>query len=75
MEARKDPQIQELAWRKHGFRSGLPSVVNDPKTLGIDGMPQRIDSVIDMPSPAVMEKILSTINPGLPGNAGSAPTR
>ncbi len=75
MEALKDPQIQELAWRKHGFRSGLPSVVNDPKTLGIDGMPQRIDSVIDMPSPAVMEKILSTINPGLPGNAGSAPTR
>lgn len=75
MEALKDPQIQELAWRKHGFRSGLPSVVNDPKTLGIDGMPQRIDSVIDMPSPAVMEQILSAIRPGTPAAPGSAPTR
>lgn len=62
MEALKDPVIQELAWRKHGFRSGIASVVNDPKTLGIPGIPTRIDSVVDMPSPSVMDRILSTLS-------------
>ncbi|MDX1986219.1 MAG: substrate-binding domain-containing protein [Candidatus Obscuribacter sp.] len=61
MEALKDPAIQEIAWRQHGFRSGLASIVNDPKDLGIPAMPNRIDAVIDMPSPSVMERILSVL--------------
>lgn len=64
MEALKDPQIQEIAWKKHGFRSGIASIVNDPKVLGITGMPTRIDAVIEMPSPSVMEKILQALGSG-----------
>lgn len=62
MEALKDPVIQEIAWKEHGFRSGLASVSNDPRALGISGMPTRIDSVIDMPSPAVIEMIINALN-------------
>jgi hypothetical protein len=40
LEALKNPKIQEIAWRKHGFRSGLPTVVNDIKALGINDMPR-----------------------------------
>ncbi|CAN5559640.1 hypothetical protein BH11CYA1_BH11CYA1_25630 [soil metagenome] len=62
LEALKDPEIQEIAWKKHGFRSGLPNVVNDIKALGISDMPKTIDNVVEMPSPSVMEKILTGLD-------------
>jgi hypothetical protein len=62
MEALKDPRIQEIAWKKHGFRSGLPNIVNDPKAIAVTGMPARIGAVVDMPSPKVMETILNSLD-------------
>lgn len=66
LEAMKDPAIQEIAWRKHGFRSGLPNVVNDIKALGINDMPATINNVVEMPSPSVMEKILTGLDAVVP---------
>ncbi|MFA6558727.1 MAG: hypothetical protein WCT03_20060, partial [Candidatus Obscuribacterales bacterium] len=66
LEAMKDPAIQEIAWKKHGFRSGLPNVVNDIKALGINDMPATINNVVEMPSPSVMEKILTGLDAVVP---------
>ena len=40
--ALKDPQIQSIAWRKHGFRSAT-GATNDPKIAGVPGIPATID--------------------------------
>ena len=58
--ALKDPQIQDIAWRKHGFRSatGAP---NDPKALSVPGIPATIDNIVQLPSPAVMDKVTAKI--------------
>lgn len=66
LEALKDPELQELGWKQHGFRSGLPNVVNDIKALGMSGMPKNIDNVVEMPSPTVMEKILIGLDTVVP---------
>ena len=60
LEALKDPEIQEIAWTQHGFRSGL-GATSDPSAVGIASIPQDITAVVDMPSPAVMELILETL--------------
>jgi hypothetical protein len=58
--ALKDPQIQDIAWRKHGFRSatGAP---NDPKTVGVPGIPVTIDNIVQLPAPGVMQTIENKI--------------
>lgn len=61
LQALKDPDIQRLAWELHGFRSGLPGVTNDPRSLPVKGVPKSVDSVVDMPAPSVMEEILRAI--------------
>jgi len=62
-EALKDPRIQEIAWREHGFRSGMVGVQNDPAVLGITGIPADINMVMPMPDAAVMEQILQALKP------------
>lgn len=57
VEGLKDPAFQRLAWERHGFRSGLMDVQMDPKVLQVTGIPERITSVIPMPTASVMEKI------------------
>lgn len=58
LEALKDPDLQRIAWTRHGFRSGLEGAKNDPKALNVSGIPADINSVTDMPSPSVMEFLL-----------------
>jgi hypothetical protein len=61
MEALKDKDIQRLAWERHGFRTGLVGVTNDPKVVKIAGIPETVSKVIAAPSPQVMDRILSAI--------------
>lgn len=56
-KALADPELQRLAWEKHGFRSGMIGVTNDPKVLKIAGIPERIDKVVPNPAPLVMEQL------------------
>lgn len=62
LQALKDPDIQRIAWEQHGFRSGLPGVTNDPRSLPVKGVPNNVNSVIDMPAPSVMEEILRAVS-------------
>jgi hypothetical protein len=62
LTALKDPDIQRLAWEKHGFRSGMIGVTNDPKVLQVTGVPAAVENVIPIPKPRVMEKIIGALN-------------
>lgn len=61
IEALKDDEIQKIAWEKHGFRSGLIGVENDPAVLTVTGIPREITAVIPMPDASVMEKIINAL--------------
>jgi hypothetical protein len=63
IEALQDEEIQKIAWEQHGFRSGLAGVQNDPNVLNIAGIPESITYVVPMPSPVVMNTIITTLQP------------
>lgn len=60
-EALKDEELQKIAWEKHGFRSGLMGVENDPDVLDAVGIPAEITSVMPLPAADVMEKIIRSL--------------
>ncbi|AIE85484.1 substrate-binding domain-containing protein [Fimbriimonas ginsengisoli] len=62
--ALKDPEIQRIAWERHGFRSGMVGIQNDPKVLEVVGIPTRIENVMQMPRPSVMQKLLGAVGHG-----------
>lgn len=64
LEALQDRDVQRLAWEKHGFRSGLMGVQNDPKVLQVTGVPATIENVINLPTPQVMERIIAALSGG-----------
>ncbi|MCG8463040.1 MAG: hypothetical protein MI919_42700, partial [Holophagales bacterium] len=59
--ALEDPDIQRLAWERHGFRSGLMGVENDPQALPVTGIPHTVDAVLPMPGAVVMQRILESL--------------
>ena len=59
LEALKDPEIQRIAWEKHGFRSGLLGVQNDPKVLMIGGIPKTVDAIVQVPASPVMQLLIA----------------
>ena len=61
IEILSDPEVQELAWKEHGFRTGLTGVENNPEDLAIEGLPKTIKSIIPMPTPQVMNKIVKAL--------------
>jgi hypothetical protein len=61
MAALRDPEIQRLGWERHGFRSAVSGVPNNPNAVGQQGVPASIDSVIQMPRAAVMERIITAL--------------
>ncbi|HNK58065.1 MAG TPA: hypothetical protein PLL86_17760, partial [Leptospiraceae bacterium] len=61
IQALQDKEIQQIAWEKHGFRTGLIGQQNDPKILEVVGIPESITQVIPMPSPTIMEKLIKVI--------------
>jgi hypothetical protein len=63
IDAMEDKDIQRLAWERHGFRSGLIGVSNDPKVLTVAGIPESIDSVVPMPKADAIGIILDALRP------------
>lgn len=61
MEALKDPDIQKLAWEKHGFRSGVAGIANDPAGLAVIGIAPSIGPIVPMPSTTVMDQLLQAL--------------
>ena len=61
-EALRDPEIQRIGWEHHGFRTGLPGVGNNPDICSMEGIPANIDSITQMPNPAVMQRIIDALD-------------
>ncbi|MDP5219029.1 hypothetical protein Q5Y75_17560 [Ruegeria sp. 2205SS24-7] len=60
-DALVDPELQEIAWSKHGFRTGLIGVENDPADIGVTTLPETVNLVVPMPSASVMERIVEVV--------------
>lgn len=56
-----DKDVQELAWEKHGFRTGLYDAPVDVEHFGVPGLAQEITQVAPMPDAAAMEKIIAAM--------------
>jgi hypothetical protein len=59
--ALKDPQIQRLAWERHGFRAGLLGAIQTAN-LPVAGVPATIDAVLPMPSLAIWTRLTEALN-------------
>lgn len=60
-EALADPELQQLAWSEHGFRTGLIGVENDPASIGVATLPETVNLVVPMPAAKVMQRIIETV--------------
>ncbi|MEL6475803.1 MAG: hypothetical protein AAFR17_00635 [Pseudomonadota bacterium] len=61
VEALQDPEVQEIAWSEHGFRTGLLGIENDPADIPVASLPERVDLVIPMPSASVMTEVIAAV--------------
>lgn len=61
IEALKDKEIQDIAWKEYGFRTGIGGIFNNPGDLKVEGIPDTITKVVPMPNPNVMDKIIEVI--------------
>ncbi|MFL5758685.1 MAG: hypothetical protein ACJ789_03045 [Thermomicrobiales bacterium] len=58
MEALRDPEIQSIGWKLHGFRPGVAGLPIDPNVVNLPNVPATFDSIIHMPKPAVVDQII-----------------
>jgi hypothetical protein len=58
LEALRDPEIQEIAFRRHGFRTALAGIGQDPATLGVPGLARSIEQVMPLPGAVAMENLM-----------------
>lgn len=56
-----DPEIQEIAWREHGFRGPLGTATGSASDVMRDLLPDRLDAVLPMPDARVMMAILDRL--------------
>jgi hypothetical protein len=62
-EALVDPELQQIAWAEHGFRTGLIGVNNDPAQITVAKLPDTVALVVPMPSAKVMTDIVAAVQP------------
>lgn len=62
-EALVDPDLQQIAWAQHGFRTGLIGVNNDPAQIKIAKLPETVALVVPMPSAKVTREIVAAVSP------------
>lgn len=55
------PEIQEMAWEKHGFRTGYNAANMDVSGLSVPGVAPVISRIIQMPDSQVMERLIKAL--------------
>ena len=61
LHALKDPEIQSLAWKNHGFRTVVSGTENTDE-FQVKGIPKTINYVMPMPSIDVMLKLMNALS-------------
>lgn len=66
MEALQDPDIQQIAWEQHGFRSAIPGVINDPNVLDTITLPETdaFTFILPLPRPEAMLEMVNELMAG-----------
>lgn len=59
--ALKDKQIQDLAWTKYGFRTGITGGSYSVKDISVQGIPQNIYSVVQGLNKEIYDEIISEL--------------
>ena len=62
IDALLDPEIQRLAWEKHGFRTDVSGTDSGEEQFGVGHIAASITQVAAMPSYAAMEKIIAALS-------------
>lgn len=60
-EALEDPEAQAIAWARHGFRTGLIGVENDPDAIAVARLPERVDVVQPLPRAEAMTVLIEAL--------------
>lgn len=60
IEALSDPQVQELAWKEHGFRT-IVSGTADPKEFPVSGLAKDITNTMNVPNIEEMEVLMESV--------------
>lgn len=60
IEALTDPEVQQLAWEKHGFRTSSNGSISGEMT--VSGIPESITSVMNIPTYSVMKQIIDELS-------------
>ncbi len=58
-DAFEDQEIQQIAWEKYGFRTGVTGGNYDVSKLGIEGVPQSITSTVSSLKMSMYENLIS----------------
>lgn len=56
------PEVQEIAWKKHGFRTGVSGASEDTAAFTVEGVNKNVSSIIPMPDSKTMEIIINALN-------------
>lgn len=75
IEALADQEVQDIAWSRHGFRSGF-APANDPSILPLAGIPDTVGMIVPMPPFAAIEQLLAAVGGTAddgPGGAAEPP--
>ena len=62
IDALMDPEVQRLAWEKHGFRTDVSGTDSDQEQFGVPELASSITQVASMPSYRTMEKIIDALS-------------
>ena len=61
LNAMQDEEVQDLAWKKHGFRTGNYGDIADSGSIPADGVASSITQVAQVPSYDVMKVIIEEL--------------
>lgn len=61
VDAMMDSLIQQNAWEKHGFRTGVNAASVDTSTLPVQGVAPVVSRIIQMPDSGTMETIIQAL--------------
>lgn len=61
LDAMQDEEVQDLAWKKHGFRTGNYGDIADSESIPADGVAASITQVAQVPSYDVMKVLIDQL--------------
>lgn len=61
LEALLLPEVQRLAWERHGFRTGVNAANVDVTKVAVPGLAPVVSRIIQMPDSQVMERLIHSL--------------